>query len=76
MGQVSMRLHDAIILGIVLSLVGTVGDLFESLLKRASGMKDSGSTIPGMGGVLDVLDSLLFAAPLLYIYAIMFLPSS
>jgi|TARA_B100000809_G_scaffold131876_1_gene129596 phosphatidate cytidylyltransferase len=76
MGQVSMRLHDAIILGIVLSLVGTVGDLFESLLKRAAGMKDSGSTIPGMGGVLDVLDSLLFAAPLLYIYAIMFLPST
>lgn len=54
-------------IGILLSAFGIVGDLIESLLKRASGVKDSGAIIQGMGGLLDVLDSLLFAAPALYI---------
>ena len=47
--------------------------MFESLLKRGAGIKDSSSAIPGFGGLLDVLDSLLFGAPIMYIYARFFL---
>ncbi|NQU39236.1 MAG: phosphatidate cytidylyltransferase [Lentisphaerae bacterium] len=68
-GVLHVRLLDGVILGVMLSLVGTAGDMFESLLKRASGSKDSGAVVPGMGGLLDVLDSLLFGAPVLYFYA-------
>jgi len=73
LGTVRMGLTDAVVLGLLLAMVGTVGDMFESLLKRASGAKDSGTVIPGMGGILDVLDSLLFGAPVLYVYARFFL---
>jgi len=68
LGSLQMGLHDAIILGVLLSVIGGTGDIFESLLKRASGTKDSGSVVPGMGGILDVLDSLLFAAPAMWVY--------
>ena len=58
----------AIPLGILLSVCGVVGDLTESLFKRAASVKDSGGVIPGMGGLLDVLDSILFTAPAVYLF--------
>lgn len=56
-------------LAIVLAVVGILGDLCESAMKRGSGSKDAGSIIPGHGGFLDRLDSLLFGAPILYYFA-------
>ena len=63
-----MTLAHSIILGILLSIAAVVGDLIESLFKREAGLKDSGSMFPGIGGILDLLDSLLFNAPIMYLY--------
>ncbi len=63
-----MNLTHAIILGILLSVAAVVGDLIESLFKREAGVKDSGRFFPGIGGILDLLDSLLFNAPIMYLY--------
>lgn len=56
------------IVGIVASIVGQFGDLFASLIKRYCGIKDFSNTIPGHGGVLDRLDSVLFVAPIIYVF--------
>jgi phosphatidate cytidylyltransferase len=53
--------------GIAVGLAGTVGDLAASLLKREAGVKDSGALLPGFGGMLDMLDDVLFAAPVSFL---------
>ena len=63
-----MNWKHAIVLGVVLSACAVVGDLIESLFKREAGVKDSGKLFPGIGGILDLLDSLLFNAPIMYLY--------
>jgi phosphatidate cytidylyltransferase len=64
---IASPLHAAII-GLVLGFVAVLGDLAESLIKRSTHTKDSGSILPGIGGAMDLIDSLLFTGPLLYLY--------
>jgi phosphatidate cytidylyltransferase len=59
---------DAVILGLVLGFAAVVGDLAESIVKRSADAKDSGKFLPGIGGALDLIDSILFTAPLLFFY--------
>ncbi|MDX9702579.1 MAG: phosphatidate cytidylyltransferase [Candidatus Auribacterota bacterium] len=60
--------ENAWLIGLFLGVFGQLGDLVESMLKRNGAVKDSGEYIPGMGGVLDLLDSVLFTAPIMYYY--------
>ena len=63
-----MNAGHAVVLGVLLSTTAVIGDLIESLFKREAGVKDSGRSFPGIGGILDLLDSLLFNAPIMYLY--------
>jgi phosphatidate cytidylyltransferase len=63
-----LRVEHAVALGLLLGAAAVVGDLAESLIKREADVKDSSTWLPGHGGALDLIDSLLFTAPLLYVY--------
>jgi phosphatidate cytidylyltransferase len=65
-----LTLSQCIALGCLLAVLGQLGDLSESLLKRSSGVKDSAVLIPGHGGILDKVDGILFGAPALYYYVL------
>ena len=66
-GDGMLRSH-ALVLGLLLGAAAVIGDLAESLIKREGGVKDSSHWLPGQGGALDLIDSLLFTAPVLYVY--------
>jgi len=70
-----MAVYHYVLVGVIVGSIGQVGDLVESALKRLAGLKDSGSIIPGHGGVLDRFDSLLFTGPAVYYYVLMFIIS-
>jgi len=61
-------LFQSAVLGLLVGGIGQIGDLSESLMKRFCNAKDSGSTLPGMGGILDAVDSILFTAPIFYFH--------
>lgn len=58
---------QAVVFGLIIGGVGPVGDLVESLIKRDSRQKDASANIPGFGGMLDVVDSVLYAGPVAYL---------
>ena len=68
----SFSLIHMVVLGVLLALTATLGDLVESSFKRYTGVKDSGAIIPGHGGVLDRFDSIMFTVPLVYYYVQIF----
>jgi phosphatidate cytidylyltransferase len=73
LGPHKFPFYHTLILGVLLPVIGTISDLVESMFKRAVDIKDSGAIAHGMGGMLDMIDSLLFTAPFMYIYIKFFL---
>jgi phosphatidate cytidylyltransferase len=67
----SISFWEKFFLIIILAIIAQLGDLFESLIKRDCQVKDSGKILPGMGGILDVIDSIIFTAPTFYLYLTM-----
>jgi phosphatidate cytidylyltransferase len=65
-----LPVRDAVVLGVIGGFLGQAGDLTESLLKRSTGIKDSGGLLPGHGGMLDRIDALLVITPVVYLYTL------
>ena len=65
-------LPHMMVIGVLIGIVGQIGDLSESLMKRSCNAKDSSSLLPGMGGILDAVDSVLFTAPIFYFHLAVF----
>jgi phosphatidate cytidylyltransferase len=66
----TIPISHAIVLGLLGSVLGQLGDLIQSMAKRTFGVKDSGNILPGHGGMLDRVDSLIFVAPMIYYYGV------
>lgn len=66
-----LTLWDGLAIGVLLTVFSVLGDLAASAIKRCVGAKDSGHSLPGIGGILDLIDSLLFTAPVLFLYLVM-----